>query len=230
MTLLPQWARRASWGGVLLAMMAAACSRSQTVPPISEAPQLRIPAPAPDRNRQVPVAPVDWDSQPWVPQQPPRDWQYIVIHHTATTSGSVESIHRTHRARRDAAGNRWRGIGYHFVIGNGHGMDDGQIEPTFRWRDQIAGAHAGDVTYNNQGIGICLIGNFEQAPPTGAQLEALTALVQTLSDEYGIPAANIKRHGDVKATACPGRYFPMQALTQVLTGEPATFDTVPAQP
>ena len=72
-----------------------------------------------------------------------RSWNSIVLHHSATAGGSVESIDAVHRRQKDAAGRPWLGIGYHFVIGNGHSMDDGQIRPTFRWHQQLAGAHAG---------------------------------------------------------------------------------------
>lgn len=148
----------------------------------------------------------------WEPNTAARDWKYIVIHHSATESGSVESIHRTHLKRRDAAGNPWRGIGYHFIIGNGRGMDDGAIEPTFRWREQLAGAHAGDQQYNHQGIGICLVGNFEKHRPTAAQLEALSRLIGQLTREYHIPEKAIVRHSDIKPTRCPGKMFPMQDI------------------
>lgn len=212
-----------------LSLCGVSCSRTQTVPPITSAPALRIPPPTItiEAPPELDVMPVDWSTSPWDPRQSPRDWKYIVIHHTATPSGSVESIHRTHLARKDANGNPWRGIGYHFVIGNGQGMPDGAIEPTFRWRDQLAGAHAGNAVYNNAGVGICLIGNFEKHAPTSAQLESLAELTQTLSDRYGISPQHIKRHADVKATACPGRYFPMQELTQILSGEANGFDELP---
>lgn len=217
---------------LLSTMIFTSCSRPQTVPPETSTPPLRIPAPAvvQPATPDPPVVPVGWTAEPWVPDTAPRDWKYIVIHHTATSTGSVESIHQTHLARRDADGNPWRGIGYHFVIGNGHGMEDGQIAATFRWRDQIAGAHAGDAIYNSQGIGVCLIGNFEQNPPTEAQLDALARLTQSLSTTYEIPPQNIKGHCDVKSTACPGRYFPMQELTQILTGEATSFDARLADP
>jgi hypothetical protein len=215
-----------------VAIIPLACSRSQTVPAETAAPALRIPAPAqtPPKVSGPTIIPVDWTTEPWQPAAQLREWNYIVIHHTATRTGSVESIHQTHLARRDADGNPWRGIGYHFVIGNGHGMKDGQIEATFRWRDQIAGAHAGDAAHNAQGIGICLIGNFEQEPPTDAQLKALTHLTRSLSNTCDIPLQNIKGHCDVKSTVCPGRYFPMQELTQILTGEASSFDDFPAVP
>jgi hypothetical protein len=219
-------------GGLVLMLFIGSCSRPPTVPAEASTPVLRIPAPgivAP-RVPGPPVLPVEWTAEPWEPTTTPRDWKYIVIHHTATAAGSVESIHQTHLARRDADGKPWRGIGYHFVIGNGHGMQDGRIEATFRWREQIEGAHAGDAIHNAQGIGVCLIGNFELDLPTAAQLDALATLTQTLAAAYDIPPQNIKGHGEVKSTACPGRYFPMQELTQILSGETASFDAAPAVP
>lgn len=232
--LLQHWAACRAVGVLVLpaALIPLSCSRSQTVPAETSTPALRIPAPAVVHPEVPgpPVLPVEWSAEPWVPSTQRREWKYIVIHHTATSTGSVESIHQTHLARLDADGKPWRGIGYHFVIGNGHGMPDGHIEATFRWRDQIDGAHAGDATYNTQGIGVCLIGNFEQDPPTEAQLEALATLTRSLTAEYDIPPQNIKGHCDVKSTACPGRYFPMQELTQILTGEAASFDADRAAP
>lgn len=138
----------------------------------------------------------------------------MVLHHSATDSGSVESIDAAHKQRLDAAGNPWKGIGYHFVIGNGNGMNDGEVQATFRWQDQLAGAHAGDANYNEFGIGICLIGNFEESPPTTAQLASLQRLLLRVRQEFGIKEQQILRHGDLKATACPGRLFPGAKIVQ----------------
>ncbi len=144
-----------------------------------------------------------------------REWKYIVLHHTASEAGSVESIDADHRTRKDAQGNPWRGIGYHFLIGNGHGMQDGEVAATFRWKKQCEGAHAGDSVYNNQGIGICLVGNFQEAPPTPAQWQSLQLLIRTLRRECRIDHAGIVRHTDIKATACPGKQFPWDQLLRV---------------
>lgn len=171
-----------------------------------------------NRPAPIPFAAVDG----WKPDVKPRDWKHIVIHHTATDAGSVASIHRAHLQRVDAAGNPWRGIGYHFLIGNGNGMVDGKVEATFRWDDQSAGAHAGDVTYNEQGIGICLVGNFEEKPPTAAQLRAVEQLVATLRRDYRIPAKNVVGHGDVKSTRCPGKLFPLDRVAKAETGQTRT--------
>ncbi|MEM1062197.1 MAG: peptidoglycan recognition family protein, partial [Planctomycetota bacterium] len=120
----------------------------------------------------------------------------------------------------DADGNPWLGIGYHFLIGNGHGMPDGAIEPTFRWDRQLAGAHAGDATMNKHAIGVALVGNFESRPPTARQTEALVALLQTLATEHGLGPGDLITHADVRPTLCPGRHFPLAAIRDaVASGE-----------
>lgn len=131
----------------------------------------------------------------------------------------MESIHETHLKRKDASGNNWLGIGYHFVIGNGSGMGDGEIESTFRWREQLHGAHAGVGEYNQRGIGIVLIGNFEKHPPTPAQLAAVKLLVSSLAGQYGVTGDRILGHGDVKSTECPGEFFPMSEVRDAIAGQ-----------
>lgn len=163
---------------------------------------------------------------PWKPDAPARKWRHIVIHHTASSAGSVESVHEAHIKRG------WDGIGYHFLIGNGKGMGDGEIQPTFRWREQIHGAHAKSPNneYNEHGIGICLVGNFEETDPSSAQLESVKRLVGVLKNEYRLTAGQVIGHRDVKATACPGKNFPIGEISQssafpVLAGQPGTYVT-----
>lgn len=152
----------------------------------------------------------------FLPPVPPREWRTIVLHHSATSGGSVESIDAVHRQQRDSNGEPWLGIGYHFVIGNGQQMGDGEVRTTFRWQRQLAGAHAGKRQYNEQGIGICLIGNFDDAAPTEKQVAAIRSLLATLSKRYTITRERVVRHRDVQTTLCPGRLFPWeQALSDV---------------
>lgn len=151
----------------------------------------------------------------WKPDQDSRHWQYLVLHHSGTERGSVASIHADHRSRRDAQGRPWLGIGYHFVIGNGRGERDGEVIATFRWEQQIHGAHAGDALFNARGIGICLIGNFEHTRPTRRQLEAVRQLVAVLARRYAIPPQHIMGHQTIKPTACPGRHLPLSDLRRI---------------
>jgi len=137
-----------------------------------------------------------------------RRWRFIVVHHSATDSGNAARFHRHHR--RD---NGWDGLGYHFVIGNGDGSRDGQVEVGYRWTRQLTGAHAGrppdgSNLMNETGIGICLVGNFEESRPTAAQRAALHRLLDYLRGRCGIPADHVLAHRDIRGTSCPGRHFP----------------------
>jgi hypothetical protein len=175
------------------------------------------------RRRQAAFAshsPKEQLPEAWRPATASRIWTSIVLHHTATDSGTIESIDAVHRRRRDRAGRPWLGIGYHFLIGNGNGMPDGQITPTFRWEKQLHGAHAGDRQRNETGIGICLVGDFEKTPPTAKQLTAVMRLVKTLQTHYGISPQQTIGHDDVKATKCPGKHFPLAKVAGRETTDP----------
>ncbi len=100
-------------------------------------------------------------------------------------------------------------------------MPDGEIESTFRWREQLHGAHAGSKDYNERGIGIALIGNFEEQPPSPAQLAAIKKLVSVLASEYNIEPENLIGHGEVKATACPGKLFPIVEVRSAAFADPS---------
>ena len=135
-------------------------------------------------------------------------WTHIVIHHSATKSGNAAQFDKIHRLRG------WDGLGYHFVIGNGDGSPEGKIEVGPRWKNQIRGAHAGVAYYNKYGIGICLVGNFEETSPDRAQIDALVKLIRWLQIKCDIPAKNVIGHRDVKSTLCPGKYFPMREVKE----------------
>ncbi|MGD0089186.1 MAG: peptidoglycan recognition family protein [Planctomycetota bacterium] len=141
----------------------------------------------------------------------PHDWHYIVMHHSGTAGGSAQSFDQSHRERG------WRCLGYHFVIGNGNGQGDGAIVAGPRWYSQEGGAHANSNEYNQHGIGICLVGNMEELPPTPAQWAAARALVTQLRRAYNIPPENVVGHNQVReggSTACPGKLMPLSELRE----------------
>lgn len=212
---------------MLLVVVPLGCARSAALPPPAAMPSPQI-SPQPVVPPSSPNLNVQNDRDLWRPKAKARDWKYIVIHHTASEKGSVESIHEEHLQKKDANGNAWLGIGYHFLIGNGNGMPDGEVESTFRWKQQLQGAHAGssDPVYNQQGIGICLVGNFEKHAPSTRQLTALKKLVRTLKGDYRVVSKNVIGHRDVRATECPGKLFPMEEVAN----EPIDFQFSEAMP
>lgn len=152
---------------------------------------------------EIPVMPLPDVSAQLSAYNNTRRWKYIVIHHSATPSGNAEKFDKMHKQRG------WdRGLGYDFVIGNGNGSSNGEIEIGSRWIKQIDGAHAGSKEYNKYGIGICLVGNFQEERPTYSQIISLIALINYLQDHYHIPLENVILHRHIKNTECPGGKFP----------------------
>ena len=132
-------------------------------------------------------------------------WKYIVIHHSATQSGSPKGMDEYHRRKRGMK----NGLAYHFVIGNGRGMRDGEIAVGNRWKGQLNGGHLRSSTQNTYSIGICLVGNFDLRRPTANEMASLEALVGYLMNRCNIPASKVKTHREIntKPTRCPGRNF-----------------------
>jgi hypothetical protein len=137
-------------------------------------------------------------------------WKYIVIHHSATKQGNARIFDNYHRNQKKMK----EGLAYHFVIGNGRGSKDGDIEIGNRWKKQIPGEHCWDTKMNQQSIGICLVGNFDEAKPTSKQIESLTKLITNLQKQYHIPPDRILVHKEVdkNRTNCPGKYFPAKEI------------------
>ncbi|HVZ94938.1 MAG TPA: peptidoglycan recognition family protein [Phycisphaerales bacterium] len=140
-------------------------------------------------------------------------WTGIVIHHSASAMGSAETLNAQSLAKG------LKGLGYHFVIGNGQGAPNGQIYVGARWADQLPGAHtAGPKSeqYNRTTIGICLVGDGERHAFTSEQLDSLVQLVSTLQKELGIDDSQVFLHRDVAPTTSPGRLFPEALLRERL--------------
>ncbi len=145
-------------------------------------------------------------------------WRYIVIHHSAGSFGDVEFLQRVHRERQP--GDPIDAIPYHYVVGNGNGLEAGEVASDWRQAWDLWGAHVSgrNTARNFFGIGVCVIGNYEEGKMPEAQLEALVALVRRLMDRYDIPLRNVQGHGMIEgeATKCPGRRFPMDELRKAL--------------
>ncbi|MEM7432860.1 MAG: peptidoglycan recognition family protein [Pseudomonadota bacterium] len=148
----------------------------------------------------------------------PRRWDYIVVHHSAGNYGTIEFLQQVHRERQP--GDPIDAIPYHFVIGNGNGLGMGEVASDWRREKNLWGTHlsANNRKRNFFGLGICLIGNFEERQVPQAQFDALVQLTQSLMRQYNIPLENVLAHGhiDGESSKCPGRHFPMQRFKQAI--------------
>ncbi len=154
--------------------------------------------------------------------------QYIIVHHSLTKDGDVvdwDAIRRYHKAP-PPQGHGWLDIGYHYgieyVAGKGIILQVGRPESQ-------PGAHTAELHMNAKSLGVCVVGNFDLAPPHIDVLRFLVDLLRRKSAEHGIPVQAILGHREVGAMAgydwrrgqyksCPGKYFPMDSLRQLVAG------------
>jgi hypothetical protein len=132
-------------------------------------------------------------------------WRHVYIHQSMTPGGSAATL-----------GESPDGLADHFVIGNGDGCGDGEIQVAQRWDRQKAAGRIPNVQSEPSVIHICLIGDFTQARPTPLQMRRLTQLVNALQDRCGIPAGNVYVGEGNMTSAGVGRYFPTATLREAL--------------
>jgi hypothetical protein len=141
----------------------------------------------------------------------PGRWRYIYIHHSNGRSGSVASL-------MDSAG-----LADHFVIGNGDGSEDGEIEISPIWHQQQAarparGRPAAAVLARvyEKAITICLVGDFDHSAPSANQMASLQQLVRTLQEKLNIPSGSVVAFDRPGSSEGIGRLFPTAELSSHL--------------
>jgi hypothetical protein len=129
-------------------------------------------------------------------------WKFIYIHHSATSGGCARTL-------------ALPGVGLcdHFVIGNGNGCQDGEIQIGPRWNtQQPPSAPPGVDSIQPTCISICLIGDFDRSMPTPTQVRRLSQLVTTLQTQFRIGADKVIMLNDTASASSVGRYFPVTAF------------------
>lgn len=133
-------------------------------------------------------------------------WQAIVIHHTASPFATTQSL----ETQAKAAG--LTGLGHHFVIGNGNGINDGHLNVGARWMNQQPGAHAqgkNAIWLNQHAISICLVGDGNSKGFSESQMRRLVQLTKALAKELNISASErIYLQSDIEPRIkSPGEFF-----------------------
>lgn len=137
----------------------------------------------------------------------------IMIHQSGSAYGKPSTIEAEHVEQN------LRGLGHHFLIGNGSGMDNGEVHVGYRWLDQLPGAHAAGpeaAWYNHHAISICLVGDGDRRPFTDTQIQRLVQLVNAIAVEFDIPQDQIVLHRDTAGGSDPGMLFPIAEFRERL--------------
>lgn len=149
---------------------------------------------------------------------------HVVIHHSFTgdsTLNNWEAIRKYH-----VETNGWVDVGYHY------GIEDvgGKIVLQEGRSPLSTGAHCKEMNMNAVAFGVCIVGNFDEAPPSLAKLYFLRDFCYALMVNYSIPAQNVIGHREAGMMAgfdwmkgqyktCPGKLFPLVSLRDMLSGK-----------
>ena len=124
-----------------------------------------------------------------------RNIKQIIVHCSATPEGAnikTDTIKRWH-----VKGNKWKDIGYHYVVELDGKIGTGRLE-------SVTGAHTKGK--NRSSIGVCYVGGLDadkQPKDTlrGVQLGSMEQLLMDLLTRY--PDATLHGHNEFASKACP---------------------------
>jgi len=157
--------------------------------------------------------------------------QGVVLHHSLTKDGTVANwgaIRDYHMSIRldgatitPAAYKKlpatekarcvmpWKDIGYHYGIE----LIDGHYEILLGRPESEVAAAVKEQRFNDTRIHVCLVGNFDEAPPPPKQLDALVRLLKDILARYRFGTRNITTHHAVAPyKTCPGLQFPLDEV------------------
>jgi len=173
------------------------------------APRLGLSSPALDVNLEARPIGTIFDTATALKRD---QWLEIIIEDTGSQHGSVEGLARNAQTRG------LKGLGDHFIIGNGNGMGDGDLHMSYRWNTQMSatGNNPADSASESRVIRICVVGNVRNRPFTDRQLERLAALVAGLQEEFRIPSSRIRFAGPLLDAESGGEHFDQRAFARLL--------------
>ena len=112
-------------------------------------------------------------------------WECVEVYFSGTKAGNLDQLASlSGLASSDD-------INCHFVICNGLGGCDGQIQTTEKWQKQWSVIPDHSWYGSSKTVRICLVADGKSVKPTNAQIKRTEALIETLSAKNNIPAAKI---------------------------------------
>ena len=134
---------------------------------------------------------------------------HLMLHHSLTKDDKVVNINAIYRYHTQVLG--WRDIGYHIIIENQRGMVNAILG---RMLNEI-GAHCRGM--NTKSIGVCMVGNFDLAPPSTEMWNKCLRVCRSLMEIYNIPKENVQGHREYASyKSCPGNLFSLDQFRKDL--------------
>ena len=107
-------------------------------------------------------------------------WDRIEICYSGTRSGNIEQLASLSKLTSP------KDINCHFVICNGLGGNDGQVETAEKWLRQWSITPGQGWYGTNTTIRVCVVGDEQNSHPTDIQKRKVDALVRELSRKFRI--------------------------------------------
>ena len=132
----------------------------------------------------------------------------IILHHSATKDSGTVSWNAIRRYHVNEC--NWGQIGYHFGLEyiEDKGDPKGSYEILMGRMLNMQGAHT--TGQNNQSIGICFVGNYDNVTPPPEMILQGVKLVRWLCAHYGIMPDKIFGHREFANKTCPGELFDVE--------------------
>ncbi len=120
-------------------------------------------------------------------ERSPYRWNRIEVYYSGTKAGNIKQLASLNGLTNPDD------INCHFVICNGFGAADGQIQPTEKWQEQLSitpQRYQGSSS-SSQTVRICIISDGKTTLPTDFQIKRGDALVEGLCRKFNIPPTSI---------------------------------------
>ena len=130
----------------------------------------------------------------------------VIIHHSLTKDGKTvdwDAIKNYH-----VKVNKWNDIGYHAGVER----IDGKLTILTGRPINVEGGH---TKGHNNTVGICIVGNFDLAPPDDEMLRYSAILAAGYLRMFKLPVETLHMHGEFASyKSCPGTQFPWDLFKQ----------------
>jgi hypothetical protein len=112
-------------------------------------------------------------------------WECVEVYYSGTRAGNIDQLASlSGLASSDD-------INCHFIICNGLGGSDGQIQTSEKWQQQWSVIPDNTWYGSPRTIRICLVADGKGVRPTNSQIRRTEALVETLAMKFNVQAAQI---------------------------------------
>jgi hypothetical protein len=117
--------------------------------------------------------------------QAPGRWECVEVYYSGTKAGNIDQLASlSGMASSDD-------INCHFVIGNGLGASDGQIQTTEKWQKQWSVIPDHTWYGSSRTVRVCIVADGKSVRPTNSQIQRAEALVDGLAKKNSIAPSKI---------------------------------------